>query len=154
MFHLTLKTPVGYCRITSDGESVVKLSYETETDTSEPSEQPLLMTAKQQLEQYFIDPNFQFSLPLQPNGTAFQRRIWNEINKIPRGTTTTYGAIAKQLRTSAQAVGTACRENPIPIIIPCHRVVGQGGIGGYAGQTEGPLIKLKKALLVFDRAAF
>ena len=76
-----------------------------------------------------------FDLPLKPAGTAFQRRVWARLASIPQGRVETYGAIAKKLRSGARAVGGACGANPIPILIPCHRVLGAGGgLGGYSGE--------------------
>lgn len=85
-----------------------------------------------------------------PVGTPFQQRVWHALTTIPFGTTLTYGALAKHLNTSAQAIGNACRENPLPIVIPCHRVVAKSGIGGYAGFTEGEKISIKNWLLAHE----
>lgn len=100
-----------------------------------------------QLNGYFDDPGSTFSLPLNLRGTAFQRRVWHALMTIPPGDTRTYGALAKSLGTSARAVGGACRANPVPIIVPCHRVVAARGLGGYAGHTDGTLLAIKDWLL-------
>lgn len=88
-------------------------------------------------------------LPLNPAGTPFQRRVWAAMQAIPRGRTRTYGELARDLRSSARAVGMACGANPIPIIIPCHRVTGSGCLGGYSG-GEGP--DTKRYLLGLEQA--
>ncbi len=80
-------------------------------------------------------------------GTAFQKRVWQALCNIPPGTTKTYGELAKELHTSPRAIGNACRKNPLPIIIPCHRVVAKNSLGGYAGARTGELIEFKKWLL-------
>ena len=84
---------------------------------------------------------------LQLQVTPFQHKVLTELQKIPYGETRTYGDIAKKLKTSARAVGNACRNNPLPIVIPCHRVVAANGIGGYDGATEGEVLDIKVALL-------
>ena len=91
---------------------------------------------KKELECYLDDAKFQFSLPCDIQlGTPFQQRVWQVLSEIPLGTVKTYGELAKELNTSARAIGNACRQNFFPIIIPCHRVVSAAGIGGYAGDT-------------------
>jgi methylated-DNA-[protein]-cysteine S-methyltransferase len=102
---------------------------------------------KQLLKNYFTTTTPISSVAMLPDGTAFQKCVWNELCKIPLGETRTYGDIAKRLNTSARAVGNACRKNPIAIIVPCHRVVSATGIGGYAGKTEGKQLTIKRWLL-------
>lgn len=109
------------------------------------SAQKLLKEAVQQLEAYFDGKRRDFALPLAPAGTPFQRRVWHEMAKIPFGETMTYGQLADKSESVARAVGGACGANPIPIIIPCHRVLGGGGkLGGFSGGL-GP--DSKRALL-------
>ncbi|WP_439579149.1 methylated-DNA--[protein]-cysteine S-methyltransferase, partial [Elioraea sp.] len=103
---------------------------------------PLLTRAAAALHAYFDGAPDPFAdLPLNPAGTTFQRRVWAAMQAIPRGRTRRYGDLARDLHSSARAVGTACGANPIPIIIPCHRVTGaNGSLGGYSG-GEGPTTK-------------
>jgi len=82
--------------------------------------------------------------------SPFQEKVLKQLQKIPYGETRSYGEIAKILNTSARAVGNACRNNPLPIIIPCHRVVAANGIGGYDGAKSGKLLKVKRALLALE----
>ena len=105
-----------------------------------------------QLRTYFEHPGFRFSLPLRPVGTAFQQRVWDALRAIPSGRVCSYGALAQQLRTSARAIGGACRANPLPVVVPCHRVVGRTGIGGFAGRTDGPELMRKRWLLQHEGA--
>lgn len=107
------------------------------------------------IRKYLDDPLMQekFEIPYSMSGTSFQKRVWNELIKIPAGEVVTYGAIAKKLGTSARAVGNACRQNPIPVIVPCHRVVSASGTGGYAGATGGDLLRFKLWLLQHEGAA-
>lgn len=100
-----------------------------------------------QLRAYFLESRTTFDLPLHLSGTDFQRRVWQAIRAIKAGTTKTYGEIAQAMDTSARAVGNACRANPIPVLIPCHRVVARDGIGGFSGKTVGKEIQRKQWLL-------
>jgi len=103
-----------------------------------------------QLQCYFLDPGWRFDLPLAPSGTPFKQRVWQALQSIPPGETKNYGRLATQLCTSARAVGNACRENPIPIVIPCHRVVGAHGLGGYMGSWDGEPVAIKQWLLTHE----
>ena len=100
-----------------------------------------------QLKNYFSSVSSFHSKLLAPVGTSFQKAVWSELSKIPLGEIRTYGDIAKKLNSSARAVGNACRKNPIQIIIPCHRVISAKGLGGYAGETDGKQINIKRWLL-------
>jgi len=92
-------------------------------------------------------PDGDFGIRLRADGTEFQQRVWRALQAISYGETRTYGEIATELGTSARAVGNACRRNPIPLIIPCHRVVAAAGTGGYGGETHGEWIRIKRWLL-------
>jgi methylated-DNA-[protein]-cysteine S-methyltransferase len=108
--------------------------------------------AVRQLAAYFRDPTRPLDLPVRPAGTAFQRRVWQALARIPPGQTVTYGELARRLGTAARAVGQACRANPLPLLIPCHRVVSAHGPGGYAGALGGPWVAVKDWLLAHERA--
>ena len=111
---------------------------------------PLLARAQAQLEDYFAGTRRRFDLPLDAGGTAFQRRVWRAMAAIPYGQTRSYGDLALELGTAARAVGGACAKNPIPILIPCHRVLGaHRALGGYSG---GDGLATKRRLLVLERA--
>uniref|UniRef100_A0A450UR85 methylated-DNA--[protein]-cysteine S-methyltransferase n=1 Tax=Candidatus Kentrum sp. LFY TaxID=2126342 RepID=A0A450UR85_9GAMM len=103
-----------------------------------------------QLGRYFEDPEWHFELPLAPGGTPFQRRVWQALQSIPSGVTMSYGVLASRLGTSARAVGNACRRNPIPIVIPCHRVISAHGPGGFMGSWTGRPLAIKKWLLTHE----
>ena len=116
-------------------------------------ERELLSEAQQQLQEYFEGRRRQFSLPVAPRGTAFQQRVWAELQKIPWGTTATYRDIAQRIGqpTAVRAVGSANGRNPVAIVIPCHRVIGSdGSLTGYAGglATKRRLLQLEGALLM------
>lgn len=107
-----------------------------------------------QLAAYFDDGSRRFALELSSAGTPFQRRVWNALRDIPPGRTETYGDLARRLGTSARAVGGACRANPCPIVVPCHRVVATNGLGGFAGDTSGRKLDVKRWLLRHEGAVF
>ena len=109
--------------------------------------------AVEQLERYRDEADVRFDLPLLIEGTEFQRRLWQALCEIPRGRTLTYGGLARQLGAEPRAVGQACGDNRLPIVIPCHRVVAADGIGGFAHTTSGYLVEAKRWLLAHERAA-
>lgn len=85
-------------------------------------------------------------------GTPFQQRVWSALTRLVTGQTVTYGALAASLATSARAAAAACRANPVPILVPCHRVVSASGQGGYMGRTDGPELAIKNWLLHHEQA--
>jgi methylated-DNA-[protein]-cysteine S-methyltransferase len=105
-----------------------------------------------QISSYFRDARSGFEIPLSLQGTDFQRRVWEALSNIPSGQPLTYGELARQLNTSARAIGGACRANPVPLVIPCHRVVAASGPGGFAGQTAGRKLAIKRWLLAHEQA--
>lgn len=109
--------------------------------------------AAKQLERYRADPDTRFDLPLAIEGTPFQRRLWDALCEIPRGKTLTYGELARRLGGEARAIGQACGDNRLPIVIPCHRVVAANGIGGFAHATGGYLLEAKRWLLAHECGA-
>ncbi|MFO1189341.1 MAG: methylated-DNA--[protein]-cysteine S-methyltransferase [Alphaproteobacteria bacterium] len=139
---ITIKSPVGPLTITARDGAIVALDFGA-GGASRPRS-PLLAEAKAQLAAYFSGRLRTFTLPLAPHGTSFQCRVWAAMQTIPFGRTATYGELADRLRSSARAVGGACGRNPIPIIIPCHRVLARHGPGGYSGAGG---LRTKRALL-------
>ena len=111
----------------------------------------LAREATLQLKAYLADSDFVIDLPLRPSGTAFQRRVWDQISAIPNHQTRTYGELAKALHNAPRAVGQACGANPFPLVVPCHRVVATGGgLGGFARQRGGFLLDVKRWLLAHE----
>ncbi|MGH8706031.1 MAG: methylated-DNA--[protein]-cysteine S-methyltransferase [Burkholderiales bacterium] len=108
--------------------------------------------AARQFEQYLADPDQRFDLPLAAVGTAFQRRVWDAIAAIPRGRTLTYGQVARHLGSAPRAVGQACGANWFPLVVPCHRVVGSGGLGGFGHHGAGFHLEIKSWLLRHEGA--
>ncbi len=154
VFTMIIDSPVGRLSITEAGGAVVRIAWsdhEAGEPQAQPGETPLLARAAQQLSEYFAGTRRDFDLPLDPAGTPFQRRVWTEMARIPFGATESYGALAREVGSVARAVGGACGANPIPIVIPCHRVVAEGGaLGGLSGGT-GPATK--RALLELEGVA-
>lgn len=111
----------------------------------------LAFEAARQLSAYLADADFVFALPLRPSGTAFQRRVWDQIAAIPNHQTRTYGELAKALHNAPRAVGQACGANPFPLVVPCHRVIASGGgLGGFARRRGGFLLDVKRWLLAHE----
>jgi methylated-DNA-[protein]-cysteine S-methyltransferase len=110
---------------------------------------PLLREAAAQLVTYFADPARGFDLPLRVEASAFQQKVCEAMLAIPLGETRTYGDLAKEIGVRAQAIGQGCGGNPIPVIIPCHRVLGANGLGGFSGRGG---VETKVWLLKHERA--
>ena len=131
-----------------DGSKLIKVKYLSKTSTNAPPSK-IIGSVKNKIEKY-LDPSSKtknINVDVLLNVTPFQDKVLKQLQKIPYGETRTYGEIAKILKTSPRAVGNACRYNPLPIIIPCHRVVAAKGIGGYDGARSGNLLKIKRQLL-------
>lgn len=104
-----------------------------------------------QLDAYFRKPAFQFDLPLELNGTEYRRKVWRALGDIPCGEVLTYGELAARLHSAPRAVGQACGHNPIPVVIPCHRVVGKTGLGGFMHRADDGALDIKRWLLAHER---
>ncbi|MBO6782235.1 MAG: methylated-DNA--[protein]-cysteine S-methyltransferase [Alphaproteobacteria bacterium] len=129
----TFESPVGRLTLHAEDGAIVALDW-TDAPVSAPVV-PVLREAGEQLAAYFAGHLRDFDLPLSPAGTSHQKQVWQEMSRIPYGALATYGDLATSIGSSARAVGTACGRNPIPVIVPCHRVVAAGGrIGGYSGR--------------------
>lgn len=135
------------------GERVTDICYLPSTEKVSPPRTPLAERAARQLEAYRADPDARLDLPVAIEGTAFQRRLWAALCEIPRGRTLTYGELARRLGATARAVGQACGDNRLPIVIPCHRVVAAGGLGGFGHARRGYLLDAKRWLLAHECAA-
>ncbi len=147
-----LQTPWGEWALEDDGHCIIGVHYWPQQDLFE-SPSPLAIEAQKQVNAYLQDASFQLDLPLKPSGTEFQQGVWQQLQQIPVGTVLTYGQVAKALGSVARAVGGACRANPIPFFVPCHRVVAAQGLGGFSGETDGKNIALKRALLAHEKVA-
>ena len=156
MYYCTYQSPLGEIALTANNKGLSALAFQSGkspitfeglTHTPEKFNQVI-----QQLTQYFNGERTQFSLALAPNGTAFQKQVWQALTKIPSGETKSYGWIAKSINNekAVRAVGAANGANPIALIVPCHRVIGSNGkLTGYAGG-----LALKAKLLMHEGAQF
>lgn len=131
-----------------DGLHTIEFAPEGRIDGRENPRCPVLAETGRQLRAYFSGSLREFDLPLAMSGTPFQRRVWNELLNIPYGETRSYGEVARKIGASSavRAVGAANGANPIPIVVPCHRVIGSGGrLVGYGGG-----LPLKRRLLALE----
>ena len=144
---LYVATPFTDLKLVFSDDSLLEVDFEVKMKPGSESLTPLMRKALQQLDAYSSSARNPLDLPLAPVGTDFQQRVWALLRNIPAGSVRTYGDIAAELGSSARAVGNACRANPIPLFIPCHRVVAKSGLGGFAGQLEGRNLLIKQALL-------
>ena len=149
MGYLFMNSPVGPLTLFADAGAIVAVEWGRAVD---PEPSPLLEEARRQLDAYFDGKLKKFDLPLHPAGSAFQRAVWGQLRRIPYGRTQTYGDVADALMSAPRTVGGACGKNPIPIIVPCHRVVGRDGrMTGYSGgagvETKIALLKLEGCLI-------
>ena len=166
MWHV-IDSPIGPLRLVAAGGALTAIEFspfsddaarrvpDEDTETSgrdQPEDQAVLLRTAAQLAQYFAGERTEFDLPLAPKGTVFQQRVWAELRKIGYGETASYGDIAHRLgltNAASRAVGSANGRNPIPIVVPCHRVIGADGtLTGYAGGIE-----RKRVLLDLERPA-
>lgn len=147
------QSPIGRLDIRLEDGYIVSLDIKRQSSSQRQAMSHSNSAVQTQLDAYFSGKQKALKLPLSLNGTPFQKRVWREMQKIPPGKTLSYGDIAKRLGTDPRAVGNACRANPIPVIVPCHRVVAKAGLGGYAGQTCGRQLTIKKWLLHHEGAS-
>ena len=143
-------SPVGRLVLEADGEILIGiwLPSEGRTTTHSAGELPtVLKDTASQLDEYFAGERTEFDVPMELDGTDFQKDVWTELSRIPYGTTISYGELARRVGRpkGPRAVGQANGRNPIPIIVPCHRVLASNGIGGYGGG-----LPMKRALLAVE----
>lgn len=141
-----VNTPFGKIRI-SAREYLTRIEFLTEEIPLRSPKTIFIQQIVYELNSYFKDPSFKFTIPYQMAGTDFQKRVWSALSALPIGTTITYGELAQNLKTGARAIGQACRTNPLPLFIPCHRVLSQHGLGGFSGDRTGKKIAIKQWLL-------
>lgn len=139
IFHTTIETPVGFLELKSDNEALLSVSFVKQFNLNSSEIPDILHEAVKQLQEYFNGERKIFDLNIKPDGTPFQQKIWELVKNVPYGETVSYRNIAKlsSSEKNTRAVGLANGKNPIPIIIPCHRVIGTSGkLTGYAGGME------------------
>lgn len=149
-YQAKLSAPFGILGIRCEDDALTGIDFLPLTHSAERASCPFSQTVCEQLARYFDKPDAQFSLALKYPATAYRQRVWQAISAIPCGQTRSYGELARQLNSGAQAVGQACGANPIPIIIPCHRVVGRAGLGGFMNSTGATTLDIKRWLLAHE----
>jgi methylated-DNA-[protein]-cysteine S-methyltransferase len=145
-----MDTPVGQLVLESDGDVLIGIwlpSQATTTRGDGHDAPPVLKDTVTQLEEYFAGERTEFDVPMELDGTPFQKDVWTELTRIPYGKTISYGELARRVGRpkGPRAVGQANGKNPIPIIVPCHRVLASTGIGGYGGG-----LPMKRTLLAVE----
>jgi methylated-DNA-[protein]-cysteine S-methyltransferase len=138
---LSMPSPIGQLTIEEEDREIVAIRW---GDGLPSNGSPLLAEAARQLDAYFAGRLTDFDLPLSPAGSGFEQRVWAAMQTIPYGQTRCYGDLAEAVGSAPRAVGRACGKNPIPIVIPCHRVLAKAGLGGYSG--EGGLVTKQRLL--------
>ena len=154
MFDVVVDFPKFKLGVATRDERVVEIRYLPLSFHDQKPVKPLAAEAARQLERYREDPDATFDLPVRIKGSALQRGVWDAMCAIPRGHTRTYGELARELRADPRAIGQACGDNRLPIVIPCHRVVAADGIGGFGHATGGYLLEAKRWLLAHEAPAF
>jgi methylated-DNA-[protein]-cysteine S-methyltransferase len=154
MFDVIVAFPRMKVAVRTRDDRVVEIRYlPADIETKAPTNSLASLAAKQ-LERYREDPDARFDLPLLVEGTPLERAVWDAMCAIPRGRTRTYGELARELGADPRAVGQACGDNRLPIVIPCHRVVAADGIGGFGHSRRGYLLEAKRWLLAHEAPAF
>jgi methylated-DNA-[protein]-cysteine S-methyltransferase len=155
IFNAIVPAPFGAMGIRTENAQVRELVYlPPHFHAKDPTDAVAEMAAAQ-IVRYFNDPDAGFRLPLAELGSPFQRRVWDAIGSIPRGSVRTYGQVAKLIGSAPRAVGQACGANWFPLVIPCHRVTAAGGLGGFSNQDDenGFHLSVKRWLLNHEGAA-
>jgi len=151
-YQAKLAIPSAVLGITAEGEKLAGIDFLPPETATLPPQNALAREVCAQLEHYLRDPGFRFDLPLALVGTDFQRRVWQVLQEIPSGSTITYAELAQRTGSGARAVANACGANPVPVVIPCHRVVSRHGLGGFMRGREAGSLAIKQWLLAHERS--
>jgi methylated-DNA-[protein]-cysteine S-methyltransferase len=151
VYQAKLAAPFGMLGIRCDEAALLGIDFLPVSDEPQAPVSVMAEAVCEQLMHYFADPDASFSIPLHYTASAHRQKVWLAMLSIPRGETRSYGEMASELHSCAQAVGQACGANPIPIVIPCHRVVGKSGLGGFMHQAEGSPLNIKRWLLAHEQ---
>ena len=146
-----IRTPFAVLGVREHDETIIAIDYlATDADELAPST-PLAREAARQIHAFVANPHNVFDLPIDVNGTPFEERVWAAIRTIPSGQVRTYGAVARLTGSAPRAVGGACGRNPLPLIVPCHRVVAAGnGLGGFMRGRDDHALAIKRWLLTHE----
>ena len=151
LYQAKIKAPFGVLGICCHDEWLTGIEFLPKDASLQAPTSLFAQSVCAQLASYFDNPDFSFSLPLKPNGTNHQNKVWQLMCAIPCGQTRQYGELAREIASSPRAVGQACGANPIPIVIPCHRVVSKTGMGGFAHHRDGYELEIKRWLLAHEQ---
>ena len=151
-YQAIISAPFGKLGIRCSDTDLLGIDFLPTQTATRPPVGAMAKAIRAELEAYLADPKHEIDLPFELDGTHHQCNVWQAMLDIPCGQTLTYGELAKKIGSSAQAVGRACGNNPIPIVIPCHRVVGRNGLGGFMQHAEGESLDIKRWLLVHEGA--
>lgn len=141
-YHTHMDSPIGKLLLVADDKALLSIAFAghaPKADSQDRPSHPILQSARRQLDEYFAGRRTRFELPLAPAGTPFQKSVWKALRGIPYGKTCSYGDIARKIGNpkAVRAVGLANGANPIPLVIPCHRVIGSNGtLTGYGGGLD------------------
>ncbi len=148
---LTLNTPAGDLLVTMSNNTITRADWLiSPTDASTALAPTANHPLQQLLSSYWQNPHTIFTITLLEQGSSYRRKVWQQLSATALGETLSYAALASQIGSAARPVGNACRDNPYPLFIPCHRVVAAHGPGGYCGQTTGALMAIKARLLAYE----
>ncbi|MGD9357072.1 MAG: methylated-DNA--[protein]-cysteine S-methyltransferase [Chromatiales bacterium] len=146
-YDAVIKSPIGHIGILAEADRITGVRLAVEGARERVPREGVAADAARALKEYFRTGHWPAEIPLQEQGTEFQKRVWDLLRTITPGTTLTYGEVARRLQTSPRAIGQACRTNPCPILTPCHRVVAANGTGGFSGEIDGEWPNIKAWLL-------
>ena len=153
MGQIILKVPIGKIAVSYENDFVTEVKQVAPQTRAVSKKDPFAMEVQRQFNAYFAGDLQEFSLPfLCKQGTDYQLKVWDQIRRISFGKTKTYGEIAKKIKSGPRAVGNACRNNQLLLLVPCHRVVSASGLGGFMGDTDGSIVRRKQWLLDHEQA--
>ena len=150
-YQVKLIAPFGVLGIVCNEDTLTGIQFLAANSVAQAPQSPFAKEICKQLLAYFDDADFHFDLPVKLVGTDHQNKVWQAMCAIPRGQTRQYGELAHELASSPRAVGQACGANPIPLVIPCHRVVSKAGLGGFAHHRDGYELDIKRWLLKHEQ---
>lgn len=151
-FDAVIASPVGFLGLSAQADALTRIEFLGAAGSPVAPTSPALREAASQLAAYFADPSFCFDLPYRLAGTEFRRQVWAQIAAIPSGEVRSYADLARALHSAPRPVGGACGANPLPLLIPCHRVVAANGLGGFNAKRGGQdWLPIKRWLLAHER---
>ncbi len=150
-YQAIMSAPFGKLGIRCSDTDLLGIELLPQSTKIQAASSAMAKTICAELEAYLADPQHEIDLPFELDGTHHQCNVWQAMLDIPSGQTQSYGELAAKISSSAQAVGQACGSNPIPLVIPCHRVVGKSGLGGFMHRADEDALNIKRWLLAHER---